>query len=261
MSDFIKQQIFPGWYAGFVNKIVLRKYKEQEEYSVNIECIESGYEQVIKSVKNDLEKQATRKERIEEKSKSLLFIIAVTITAITFSLNYISKLLSNDLQIIAISFLLVSILYLVMGSVRALQALNIRMFNVYQVEVEKSDSQYILLKELDDEDLLKDLIKKKQLNDLINTQLSNFTYSSFTLIRNGIVLFMIFFISTIVISYYSHQEKIKDILKLQKEITVKISDEINVVVPYTIDFNYKINNLEILKSSSKKPNKKIQRTD
>lgn len=204
MFDFIKQQVFPGWYARFANKIVLKKYKEQEKYSVNIESIESDYRQVLNNVKNDLEKQVSRKERIEEKSKSLLFIITVIIIAITFSLNYISKLLNNNLQLIAVFILLISILYLVMGAVRVLQALNIRRFSVYQVEVEKSDLQYILVKELDDKKLLKDLIKKKQLNDLIIIQLSNFTYASFTLIRNGIILFMAFFISTISILYYSH---------------------------------------------------------
>jgi hypothetical protein len=252
MKNFILQHIFPGFYATYANKIVAKIYDKQQGFEVDLTAIGTGKEKdYIEQVKTDLKEQHDRKKIIEDKAKSLFFIIAVSITAITFSLNYLNSLAFNLYQIIALVFLGLSILYFVWGVVRALQTLNIRQFNVIQAEVEITDQNYKLSAKKSDTDFLKELIRSKQLNDLINIRLSNFTYASFNLIRNGIILFVVFFAITIFESYFSKRNKTKDTYNINKEIQMKINDSINVNIPYTFELKYDIQNLEIDKKENK----------
>lgn len=199
VTSFFLQQFFPGLYASYVNKMISKNYETQQNFDVDISDITEESTEYIKQVQIDLENQLERKKGIEDKAKSLLFIIAVAITAVTFSLNYIKSLTIDLYQSFSVGILFLSIIYLVVGAIRALQTLNIRQFHITQAEVEvnKKEKKYILIAKKPDSDYLKELIKSKQLNDLINIQLSNYTYASFNLIRNGIILFVVFFISTI----------------------------------------------------------------
>lgn len=246
--SFIQQQIFPGFYASYVNKIISKNYNKQQSFGVDISSINGdNKEDYVKQVKLDLNNQLEIKKRIEDKAKSLLFIITVAITAITFSLNYLNSLTIDIYQSISIGIVFLSIIYLAIGAIRALQTLNIRQFNVIQANVVKGDNKYILKKEKSDEDYLKDIIKSKQLNDLINIRLSNYTYASFNLIRNGIILFVIFFVTTISFSYYTQKEKKTGTHKIEKDIKVQINDTINIKVPYKFEIKYDVKNFELEK--------------
>jgi len=228
VKSFFQQQVFPGFYASYVNKIISKNYENQQTFNVDISNVSGKEAEYIKQVRTDLENQFERKKRIEDKAKSLLFIIAVAITAITFSLNYLNSLTSDLCQSISVATVFLSIIYLVVGAIRALQTLNIRQFNVIQAEVEKKDHNFILIAKKENSDYLKELIKSKQLNDLINIRLSNYTYASFNLIRNGIILFVVFFISTVSFSYLAKKENGSGVYKFEKEINVKINDSIDV---------------------------------
>lgn len=249
---FLLQQIVPGYYATYANKIVAAKYEKQSDFDVDLSAITSEQEKdYIEQLKSDLKEQYDRKKIIEDKAKSLLFIITVSITAITFSLTYLNSLEINIPQTIALIALGISILYFVLGTIRALQTLNIRKFHVIQTVIEITDSNYKLTAKKNDTDFLKELIKSKQQNDLINVQLSNYTYASFTLIRNGIILFVCFFIVTIFVSYFSKKNRTKDILPIKKEIQMKINDSIDVKIPYSFELKYDIQNLKIDKMRMK----------
>lgn len=249
---FILQHIFPGFYATYANKIIAKNYDKQHNFDVDLTAITAGQEKdYIEQVKADLKEQHDRKKIIEDKAKSLLFIITVSITAITFSLNYLNTLEINVLQTIALIVLGVSIIYFVLGTIRAIQTLNIRKFHVIQTAIEITEANYKVTAKKTEIDFLKELIKSKQQNDLINIQLSNYTYASFTLIRNGIILFVSFFIMTIFVSYFSKQNKTKDTYLINKEIQMKINDTIDVKIPYTFELKYDIKNLEIDKKEKK----------
>lgn len=249
---FILQHIFPGFYATYANKIIAENYDKQHNFDVDLTAITAGQEKdYLEQVKADIKEQHDRKKIIEDKAKSLLFIITVSITAITFSLTYLNSLEINVPQTIALIFLGVSIIYFVLGTIRALQTLNIRKFHVIQTAIEITEVNYKLTAKKTDADFLKELIKSKQQNDLINIQLSNYTYASFTLIRNGIILFVSFFIMTIFVSYLSKQNKTKDTYPISKEIKMKVNDSIDVKIPYTFELKYDIKNLEIDKQEKK----------
>ncbi|MCO5267439.1 MAG: hypothetical protein M9897_00910 [Brumimicrobium sp.] len=246
---FIKQHIFPGFYAARANNKIAKDYEAQIEFGVDLSDIKTEekplYSKYIKQVKEDLKTQHDRKKIIEDKAKSLLFIITVSITAITFSLNYLNSLEINIYQIIALIILGLSILFFVEGTIRAIQTLNIRKFHIIQTKIEVIENNFKLHTNKSEEDFLTELIQSKQQNDLINIQLSNYTYASFTLIRNGIILFVSFFIMTICVSYFTKQNKIKDTYSINKEIQIKINDSIDVKIPYTFELKYDIKNLEI----------------
>ncbi|MBV6510543.1 MAG: hypothetical protein FMNOHCHN_00018 [Ignavibacteriaceae bacterium] len=249
---FILQHIFPGFYASYANNIVAKNYDKQNEFDVDLTAVTAGQEKdYIEQVKADLKEQHDRKKIIEDKAKSLLFIITVSITAITFSLNYINTLEINIPQTIALFLLGISISYFVLGTISALQTLNIRKFHVIQTEVEITDDNFKLTARKTETEFLKYLIKSKQQNDLINIQLSNFAYASFTLIRNGIILFVSFFIMTIFISYFSKKNEAKDTYLINKEIQMKINDSIEVKIPYIFELKYDIQNIEIDKKEKK----------
>jgi hypothetical protein len=243
--DFLKQQIFPGIYAEYANRKISKIYNDQQNYSVDISAVAGSEDEYIKQVKTDLENQHDRKKRIEDKAKSLLFIIAVTITAITFSLNYLNSLINSKYQLISICVLFLSIIYFVLGAIRALQSLNIRQFNINQADVTISKDKFILEAEVVDTEFLKDIIKCKQLNDLIINRLTNYIYASFNLIRNGIVLFVLFFITTICISYINNVRNTSGKHIISREIKVNINDSLNIKIPYTLEIQYEINNLKL----------------
>ena len=140
---FILQHIFPGFYATYANKIIAKNYDKQHNFDVDLTAITAGQEKdYIEQVKADLKEQHDRKKIIEDKAKSLLFIITVSITAITFSLNYLNTLEINVLQTIALIVLGVSIIYFVLGTIRAIQTLNIRKFHVIQTAIEITEANY-----------------------------------------------------------------------------------------------------------------------
>jgi hypothetical protein len=185
----------------------------------------------------------------QDKAKSLLFIITVAITAITFSLNYLNLIVINGFQLISICLVFVSIIYLVFGAIRSLQTLNIRPFNINQSEIVKNGDHFILHVNQNESESLKDFIKCKELNDLLINRLSNFTYASFTLIRNGIILFVLFFLSTISFSYFTQKENTSSKDVISKTVNVMINDTIQVKMPYTFEIKYNICNLKLHKNN------------
>ncbi len=246
--SFIQQQVFPGFYTWYVNKKYISKnYASQQNFNVNVAAVSGSEKDYIEQIEKDLENQLDRKKRIEDKAKSLLFIIAVAVTAITFSLSYLKSLRVDIYQAISIIILFFSVIYLVFGAIRALQALNIRQFHITQVSIENNNNEFVLKEKQSDLDYLKAIIKSKQLNDLINIRLSNYTYASFNLIRNGLILFVVFFISTISFSYLAEQEKTSGIHLISKKIKVEINDSIKVDLPYSFDINYDVSNLKLEK--------------
>lgn len=245
LKYFFLQHIFPGFYASYANNIIAKKYDNQNNFDVDLTAITNQEKEFIEQVKADLKEQHDRKKIIEDKAKSILFIITVSITAITFSLNYLNTLEINVPQTIALFILSASIIYFVLGTIRALQTLNIRKFHIVQTAIETNIDNFKLAAPKKDVDFLKELIKSKQQNDLINVQLSNYAYASFTLIRNGIILFVSFFIITIFANYFSNQNKPIDTYPINKEVKVQINDSIHVQIPYSFELKYDLQNLQV----------------
>lgn len=206
LIQFLKQQVFPGIYATYVNRQISLIYERQRKSEVDVSGIKGKEEEYIIKLKEEIKIQFDRKVKIEDKAKSLLFIITLAITTITFSLNYLKE---NSNQITPLIYIVLSIIYFVFGGFRALQTFNIKQFHIDQPTIHFKENQFILKPEKKTIEHLKELIISKSLNDLINTKTSNLTYASFILIRNGLIMFVLFFISTISILHYESQTKNK----------------------------------------------------
>ena len=63
MCEFFKQQIFPGFYASYVNKKLKKQLDEENEFDVNVSSITGNKDRCIKEVKDDLVNQLDRKKR------------------------------------------------------------------------------------------------------------------------------------------------------------------------------------------------------
>ncbi len=225
MKKFLQQQIFPGIYANYSNKIISEIYKNQENAEIDISDIKEKKNEYISKLKIELEQQIERKIKLEDKAKSLLFIIALAITIMTFSLSFIKENLNH---IIPVIFIILSITHFVISGIRALQTLNIKQFNIHQTTIKYQENKFIIQKEKKASLLLKELIKSKSLNDLINTKISNLTYASFILIRNGLIFFVLFFITTISISLTENKAENVHQTKVVTESKLEIKDTINI---------------------------------
>ncbi|MFB3386586.1 hypothetical protein [Flavobacterium sp. LAR06] len=204
LIQFLKQQVFPGIYATYVNRQISLIYERQRKSEVDVSAIKGKEEEYILKLKEEIKIQFDRKVKIEDKAKSLLFIITLAITTITFSLNYLKE---NSNQLTPLIFIVLSIIYFVFGGLRALQTFNIKQFHVDQPTIDFQQNKFVLMPEKKTISHLKELIISKSLNDLINTKTSNLTYASFILIRNGLIMFVLFFISTISILHYESKTK------------------------------------------------------
>lgn len=208
--QFLKQQVFPGIYATYVNRQISLIYEKQRESEVDVSGIKGKEEEYVLKLKEEIKIQFDRKVKIEDKAKSLLFIITLAITTITFSLNYLKE---NSNQILPLIFIVLSIIYFVFGGFRALQTFNIKQFHVDQPTIDFQENKFVLKPEKKTISHLKELIISKSLNDLINIKTSNLTYASFILIRNGLIMFVLFFISTIFILHYESKTKNEIVIK------------------------------------------------
>lgn len=223
MMQFIKQQIFPGFYADYCNKKVSEIYQKQEKADIDISEIKEEKDEYILKLKTEIEQQIERKIKLEDKAKSLLFIITLAITIITFSLSYIKE---NTHHILPIIFIVLSIIHFVISGIRALQTLNIKEFNIHQTVIEFQENKFVIKKDKKPSLLLRELIKSKSLNDLINLKISNFTFASFILIRNGLIFFVLFFISTISMSFSDNKAENKPKTEIVIESKIKVKDTI-----------------------------------
>ena len=227
LKTFILEQIIPGFHAARSNKTISKLNNDRANFDVDIASVAGNEREYIEQLKTELKEQHDRKKTIEDKAKSLLFIITASIATITFSLTYLNSISMTNFQIVALVFLGVSILYFIAAVIRVLQTLNIRQFHVVHAEIETTETNYKLLSKKADNEFLKDLIKSKQQNDLINLCLSNYTFASFNLIRNGIILFAVFFVTSIGGGVFAQKNKTTNVYPINKEIQIKINDSID----------------------------------
>lgn len=196
-NNFFSQHVFPGHYTAIVEKKIKSGYDEInsiESYQVPKGKKEEMIDQIIKNI----EEQQDRKKGLEDKVKAILFSISIAITAITFSLSYEQTTITTIPGIIALTILSLSIFYFVSSAIVAVKTLIPVGFSSIQADVSfNTDEKTIKLNIPKVEDRLHQLLKDKLLNDNVNLRISNATYASLKLLRNGIILFAVYFVIAI----------------------------------------------------------------
>lgn len=198
LRNYLRQSIYPGYYAVKANKIIDKDYDLLNKKSVATFPSNIDIDAALEQLQMEYAAQMDRKKTIEDKAKSILATISISITAITFSLNYEKVSYQKSIEIISLVILMLSICYFIMGTIRAIQTINIRSFNVSQTQTSETNSEIKLIPLGTNVEQLQDLIKAKLLNDKIILKLGNFAWASFILVRNGIILFALYFIVSLI---------------------------------------------------------------
>lgn len=185
---WIIEQTFPIFIVWLANKKIqetIDKLKEQD-YRLEKSNISEYLEQTI--LFNEREKK--RKEIIEDKAKSSLL-------AITISITIILNVFKSDFGIYSkycIIMITVGILYFVFGAIASLNALNIKEFyDIYIDEILRKENDKIIPISLSQNEKIRRLYKYIKLNQEITRMRANYVYAAFICIRNGIIMLTIFF--------------------------------------------------------------------
>ncbi len=206
LKEFFKQQVFPGFSALSANREVQKIIDQKLDYEVALPEEIKDQVRFKADIENLIKSQLERKGKLEDKAKSLLFIISLAFTTATFSLNFLEE--TPD-RIFSPMLAILGLCCFVFAGIRVISAINIRMFYVKEPAIlhQAPDSEnnipgkLIVSEDDDDTEYLKDLVHNKTLNDLICTKIANLTYASFTLVRNGIICFACLFAVGIVVQF------------------------------------------------------------
>lgn len=194
MLEILNQQLLPIIYSNKINSVLEKKYKKQLQIDVVIESVEE-LSKSIELLEKEITIQYERKNKLEDKAKSILFVITIAITTITFSLNNAKEYTQNAFPLILISL---SIFYFIFAGIQALSTINVRKFHILQPLIIENENLLIMKQFIKDENYLKNITRSKYLNDLITSKISNSIFSAFILIRNGLILYLLFFIINII---------------------------------------------------------------
>lgn len=191
--NWIKQNISCGWHADWAcQKIdqIISSYESKvveipEAYPLN---------EFVKTVEEGLKQQSERKKIIDDKARSALGTITIGITAVSFTIKDFQFVFSEKLNVAAVVCLFMSVYFFLSASIRAIQSLYIRAYMSNEVSFELQDEKFQVNPLPDLQSRASQLFKNKITNDLIVQKSSNYAFASFSLIRNGIICFSLFFV-------------------------------------------------------------------
>lgn len=235
-NNFLSQHVFPGKYARYVNKRYLQdQYKAIEKSEIS----EIPYDQedtVLEQLKKDFDGQIDRKKGLEDKVKAILIGITVSITAMTFSLNYEKLDLAKGMDIGVMLIFLLSVFYFISSAILTVETLVPVGFNSIQTEAAlDSVTSTINVKIEEKRAYINRLLKEKLLNDITNLQIANSTYAALKLLRNGIIIFVCYFIAALLANSSGLKKQIHP--SVSGKVILKVNDSVNFILPYTTKYN------------------------
>lgn len=231
-NNFFSQQVVPSWYAKKVNRTLKGLYDKFANYTVPDFPTDTDLDKEIENFETKIEDQNDRKKGLEEKAKSILFGVTLSITAITFSLGFEKPTFKNTLEMGAIFILFLSIVYIVASAIYSVLILKPQPFHGVDlsIAVDMNAKTFSLVKP-EKTAILKELIQSKFLNDNINLRIANRVYAALTLLRNGILLFAVYFI----LAFTAKNFLPKKTIPAKGNVEIKVNDSLSVVLPYNFE--------------------------
>jgi hypothetical protein len=225
--------LFPLWR---VNKYIDGKIKEiDNNYSVDISK-SVDKQKDIELLEKELKAQLERKKGIEDKAKSILFAITLTVTILIFSINSLKLSYNNWFDYIPLSILTISVFCLIVSACMSLKALELKEYNYLFVIKNDDNAQKIELIKNDEETALADAIKTKTLNDFRITKIGNYVSSAYSLIRNGVIGFALVLIILMIHSFFNPPQKASP-LPLKGTIETSVND--STTIKSDLDLRFK----------------------
>lgn len=201
LKILILQDVIPHLYAHFsANKKIGKKIQDMEsklnETMFGDDYEDDELENLSSELKRYQEKERNQRDRIDDKAKASLFIIALTITLIIGSLNFINGIGKQNIPFVLFGILILGVIYLISAGIASIKAFNVREFHdIYFFQgIEKDNAKYKLIDKKKEVNLLHSYIELNQERTRIST---NYVYSTFIDIRNGLILVALFFITAI----------------------------------------------------------------
>lgn len=192
LKYFFNQIVWPGYYASKIDKRYLTpRYNEITEVS-DFEFPEDNVHDLIEQLKKEIKDQAERKKGLEDKIKAILFVISLSITAITFCLKDLEWNRGSFLNAIGLITIALSILYFLFSALGSIKALiPIPFHEAGSKIIHDSEGRTIRFEKAGNE--VQILLKSKLLNDTINIRVQNTACTVLQYLKNGMVLFAVFF--------------------------------------------------------------------
>jgi len=199
IKSFLQQNIYPHVYAFYAEKKLKNKAQEiKVNFKVNKD---DNLNEFIKELEDCHKKETERKKIIEDKAKSSLLVITISVTLVLGSLNFFRDIKdgTNFVYIISLFSLFLGLIYLLLSGISSIQALNIEEY--YDINIDDritvtNDRQNI--KNFDIKNRIEEIYKNIKLNQLITTTRGNYVSATLIGIRNGIILISLFFIIAVV---------------------------------------------------------------
>lgn len=181
----------PGIFAQYAERIILKKRREVADKTINIDSV--NVDTALQLITEEIEEQNNRKKSVEDKAKGLLLTITISITAITFSLNY-HKISLSIWGVFLTATLLISILYFISATIRIIHSMDVREWHVLQIKTEVVGDELMIQPIKENMPKLQELIRNRVLNDDTILIQANFVSAAYRLVRNGIICFSVYFI-------------------------------------------------------------------
>lgn len=199
----IVEFLFPLCNLWRVDESIDRRIKKiDNNYSVDISKSKDRQKD-IEILEKELRFQLERKKGIEDKAKSILFAITLTVTILIFSINSLKLSYNNWFDYIPLLILITSVFNLVVSACMSLKALELKEYDYLFIIKNDDKIQKIAFIKDDDKTLLSNAIKIKALNDLRITKIANYVSIAYSSIRNGVIGFALVLIILMLYSFFN----------------------------------------------------------
>ncbi|MCC8199661.1 MAG: hypothetical protein LIP06_14140 [Tannerellaceae bacterium] len=198
----IKDILFPFIGIKSANDYIDNKLNEiNNHYSFDVSNSTNKHEDIIE-LQRELKSQLERKKGIEDKAKSILFAITLTVTILIFSINSLKLSYNYWLDYLSLALLLFSVSCLIVSACLSLKALEVKEYNFLLTSKSDDETKKVELINDDEEATLINALKAKTLNDWRIIKISNYVSIAYSSIRNGIVGFAIVLIILMLHSFF-----------------------------------------------------------
>ena len=185
------------------NKHIDGKIQEiNEKYFVDISKSKDKHKD-FEIFEKELKSQLDRKKGIEDKAKSILFSVTLSVTILIFSVNSLKLNYSNSFDYISLVILIIAVFYLIRSAYFSLKALEVKEYNYLVTTKNDTVAEKIELIKNNEETVLINAIKTKILNDFRIIKISNYVSIAYSSIKNGIIGFAIVLIMLLIHSFFS----------------------------------------------------------
>lgn len=180
----------------FISEIIM--LKNYDELDARTACINFGghdANNILEMIESYHAKEYKRKDEIEDKAKSSLFVITLSLTFILSSLTFIYNNNWVIPHVIILTSLIIGVVFLILSGITAIKSLVITGYSdIYLDGRLTGDYENLQVINRSKEEEINILYECVKLNEISTNIKENYMFATITGIRNGIIFITLFFI-------------------------------------------------------------------